>query len=134
MRCNGRILKKLPGFMQLRHKPAGIPQCSPQELDRWREDSHRFPPYQYAGRNCLVSKRGEVRLPSIEEKEVMMGFPLNYTASCSKKSARKSVETLDVRHTLVGNSWSVPVNEQLEVHVPFGTWMYGKMIRFDYII
>ena len=25
-------------------------------------------------------------------------------------------------------------NEQLEVHVPFGTSMYGKMVRFDYII
>ena len=100
--------RSIPG-----RKPAGIAQCSSQELDRWREDSHRFPPYQYAGRNCLVSKRGEVRLPSIEEKEVMMGFPLNYTASCSKKSTRKSMDTLDMRHTLVGNSWSVLVASYL---------------------
>ena len=96
--------RKSPG-----RKPAGLQQCLHQELLRWSQDDYRFPPYQYAGRNCLVSKRGEVRLPSIEEKEVLMGFPLGYTASCSKKSSRKSQECLDARHTLVGNSWSVPV-------------------------
>ena len=39
----------------------------------------------------------------------MMGFPLNYTSNCAPKAERKCGATSDVRLTLVGNSWSVPV-------------------------
>ena len=38
-----------------------------------------------------------------------MGFPVNYTLPCVPKGQRKTLEHLDSRHTLVGNSWSVPV-------------------------
>ena len=55
-------------------KPAGVAQCTPEELDRWREDSHRFPPYQYCGRNRLINTRNALRTPDVEEREVMLGF------------------------------------------------------------
>lgn len=91
------------------HKPAGLAQCRDEEVRRWQEDKFRYPPYQYCTRNCLISQKNEIRLPSIEEKEVMLGFPVGYTAMCSPKSMRKTLEHLDARHTLVGNTWSVPV-------------------------
>ena len=90
-------------------KPAGVAQCTSREIARWQQDDFRFPPYQYADRNLLVSKSGEYRLPSIEEKEFMMGFPVGYTAGCVAKQLRGSQQQQDIRHTLVGNSWSVPV-------------------------
>ena len=38
-----------------------------------------------------------------------MGFPVNYTLNSVPKKNRGSVEHLDIRHSLIGNSWSVPV-------------------------
>ena len=35
-------------------KPAGVQQCSWEELCRWQQDQHRFPPYQYCDDHCLV--------------------------------------------------------------------------------
>eukprot|EP00438_Fugacium_kawagutii_P001410 Skav219710 [mRNA] locus=scaffold776:167537:175718:- [translate_table: standard] len=90
-------------------KPAGLQQCTNQEVDRWQQDQHRFPPYQYASRNCLINGNNSIRLPSVREKEYMLGFPVNYTAGCFPKSKRKTQEAEDERHTLLGNTWSVPV-------------------------
>eukprot|EP00438_Fugacium_kawagutii_P015211 Skav213597 [mRNA] locus=scaffold77:213673:216130:- [translate_table: standard] len=99
-------------------KPAGISQCNQAELQRWREDLHRFPPYQYLEKHCLVNKHNELRLPSISERELMMGFPLGYTAPCSTKAHRQSVDTADKRLSLLGNSWSVPVV----------AWLLGQLL------
>lgn len=101
-------------------KPAGVSQCTSEELDRWQQDSFRFPPYQYCGRNCLIDQQQRIRIPDIEEREVMMGFPPGYTAACSVKADRKKTETMDMRLTLIGNSWSVPVV----------TWFLGNLFGF----
>ena len=93
-----------PGF-----KPAGLAHCSSDDLTRWKNDSHRYPPYQYMSRNLLVDKHGNVRLPDIQEKEFIMGFPVNYTTNCVVKSKKKSIQHEDLRHTLIGNTWCVPV-------------------------
>ena len=90
-------------------KPAGIQQCTLEELQRWADDAHRFPPYQYCERNCLVNARNELRVPDVEEREAMLGFPVRYTAPCVGKSLRKQADYNDVRLTLLGNTWSVPV-------------------------
>ena len=90
-------------------RPAGLHQCSEEEVRRWADDQYRFPPYQYTDRNTLVSRSGQVRLPSIEEKEFHMGFPVGYTSNCVNKTARGTTSHRDLRHSLIGNSWSVPV-------------------------
>ena len=90
-------------------KPAGLGSCSPEEVERWQKDEHRFPPYQYANRNCLVNKAGVLRLPDVEEREFMLGFPVGYTNPCLPKGQRNSTSHTDVRLSLLGNSWSVPV-------------------------
>ena len=87
------------------YKPAGLQQCTYEERARWVQDQHRFPPYQYCEKHCLVNKRGELRLPSIEEREVVMGFPRNYTMMCMVKHLQGSVAHTDCRLGLIGNSW-----------------------------
>jgi len=94
-------------------KPAGLHQCTHEEVDRWVQDSYRYPPYQYATRNLLVGKDGQYRLPTVEEKEFMMGFPIGYTQNCVPKGQRGTRQHDDLRHTLIGNSWSVPVVARL---------------------
>ena len=90
------------------YKPAGIKQCSLQEIQEWKADAHRFPPYQYQHKHTLVNKKGNRRL-NIEEREVIMGFPKNYTESCLPKRDQGSQFHADTRLTLIGNSWNVTV-------------------------
>ena len=91
------------------YKPAGVGQCNLEELERWEKDAFRFPPYQYCSKHCLVNRQGDLRLPSVEEKEAILGFPVGYTSHCLPKSERKGSHYLDLRHTLLGNTWAVPV-------------------------
>ena len=88
-------------------RPAGLQQCDASELKRWEDDQFRFPPYQYRTPLCLYNKRGEVRIPSVEEREVLMGFPRGYTSNCFPKSQRSGRAWLDERLSLIGNSWCV---------------------------
>eukprot|EP00435_Cladocopium_sp_Y103_P047861 s841_g14.t1 len=93
----------------LGYKQAGINQISPGERKRWEEDSFRFPPYQYQDRHCVQNKKGSKRLLNIQEQEVIMGFPKDYTINCSKKGEQGTLQNADARLTLVGNSWNVTV-------------------------
>ena len=90
-------------------RPAGLDSCSPHERQRWEQDLHRYPPYQYKDSNCLHNRKGEHRTPSVSEREVMLGFPVNFTRQCMKKSEHGKTHHLDCRLCLLGNSWSVPV-------------------------
>ena len=90
-------------------KPAGISSCTAQDLGRWGADLHRFPPYQYREQHCLVNRQNLLRVPDVAERELMLGFPLHYTASCLPKGMRKSTNYNDARLYLLGNTWSVPV-------------------------
>lgn len=90
-------------------KPAGIQQCTWSERQRWHDDSHRFPPYQYRVQHCVQDRHGNLRVPGVVECEAMLGFPVNYTLNCLSKAGRSKVLWEDVRKTLLGNTWRVPV-------------------------
>ena len=49
-----------------------------------------------------------------------MGFPVGYTQNCVTKQGRGTAKHLDVRHSLIGNSWSVQVISWLLAQL-FGT-------------
>lgn len=91
------------------HKPAGIQSCQDHEIRRWTLDDFRFPPYQYKDVNGLINKKNEIRVPSVEEREILLGFPLKYTSPCLPKGQRMGTHHQDTRLSLLGNSWSVPV-------------------------
>eukprot|EP00438_Fugacium_kawagutii_P010880 Skav219195 [mRNA] locus=scaffold3890:43452:50879:- [translate_table: standard] len=90
-------------------KPAGLERLTPLERSRWEEDHHTFPPYQYAQRHGLTNPSGQWRLPSVGEREVIMGFPLGYTKACLPKSQQRGLDYTNLRLTLLGNSWQVGV-------------------------
>ena len=91
------------------YKPAGIRQCTEEELERWRKDSFRFPPYQYQTKHCVQNRKGNLRLLNIQEREVAMGFPKDYTLNSVPKGEQGSKAHLDTRLSLIGNSWNVTV-------------------------
>eukprot|EP00435_Cladocopium_sp_Y103_P010308 s267_g2.t1 len=72
--------EKLPTFTTSRpspkahRRPAGVKTCAAHELDRWRENEHRFPPYQYRDSNCLSNSTGEFRPPNVAEREAILGL------------------------------------------------------------
>eukprot|EP00435_Cladocopium_sp_Y103_P050034 s2053_g15.t1 len=90
-------------------RPAGLHTCDAATLTRWREDDHRYPPYQYKPEYGVHHLTQGCRVPSILEREVILGFPAHYTAQCVVKSERQASWVADVRKTLLGNTWSVPV-------------------------
>eukprot|EP00435_Cladocopium_sp_Y103_P066017 s76_g28.t1 len=90
-------------------RPAGLHACDEAALARWREDMHRYPPYQYKAEYGVHHGSGQVRVASILEREVILGFPANYTEQCVSKADRATEWASDVRKTLLGNSWAVPV-------------------------
>eukprot|EP00435_Cladocopium_sp_Y103_P029073 s976_g7.t1 len=94
---------------QPHRRPAGLKQCRPHELQRWHEDLHRFPPYQYKDENCLRSSRRVFRTPNVAEREAILGFPVGFTRQCLSKAQHNTIEHVDCRLTLLGNSWSIPV-------------------------
>ncbi|CAK9076967.1 Tyr recombinase domain-containing protein (Fragment) [Durusdinium trenchii] len=87
----------------------GLDTCAEHELQRWRQDSYRFPPYQYKDNHGLWSKKGSWRRPNVQERELIMGFPLDYTKNCVVKAEQKGRSYDDARLSLLGNSWQVGV-------------------------
>ena len=124
--CRKNNDKPFPTFTTSRpspvplRRPAGLKDCAPHEVERWRNDSHRFPPYQYMDIHCVRTKQGLLRPPSVEERESILGFPSGYTKQCLPKALHGTVQHRDSRLTLLGNSWSVPVI----------TWLLGQLLHF----
>ena len=110
-------------------RPAGLWQCTAEEVNRWQRDDHRYPPYQYRTKHLIRDASGELRLPSISEKEVIMGFPLHYTAACMPKSQQVGTKYWDCRHSLIGNSWNVTVVAWLlsQLFHPLGLTSFGSL-------
>lgn len=88
--------------------PAGLDRCLPHEVKKWENDSYRFPPYQYRDEVGL-RKQGEYRVATVIEREAILGFPKGYTSQCVPKAEADRPSTLDLRFTLLGNTWSVTV-------------------------
>ena len=109
--------QKLPTFTtsQPKGKPdskaAGIDSCNSRDLSYWESDRFRFPPYQYRYQHGVIHPKHGWRIANVNEREAMLGFPLDYTLECWSKSARKlnPLGHEDARMSLLGNSWSVPV-------------------------
>ena len=60
-------------------------------------------------RHCLVNKKGQLRVPNVQEREVIMGMPKGYTQNCLPKKDQKGFLHDDRRLSLIGNSWQVTV-------------------------
>ncbi|CAK0897757.1 unnamed protein product, partial [Prorocentrum cordatum] len=87
-------------------RPAGIARASPEAKARWKKDDHRYHVGLYENA-CLLQHEAtmELRPPSAEEREVLLGFDRGYTECAVKDGSGSSLET--TRCFLLGNSFSV---------------------------
>eukprot|EP00435_Cladocopium_sp_Y103_P052374 s1447_g16.t1 len=90
---------------QPRFRPAGLETATQEDKERWTLDRFRFPPYQYSYSNGVIHSRKGWRMLEVEEKELMLGFPMHFTLQCKGKGYRNSFpqDTEDIRMTLLGN-------------------------------
>ena len=111
--------------------PAGLNKCSYEAKERWHNDRHRFPPYQYRDENLLWHPRHGGRMSTAAERERAMGLPRDFTFNCLPKNEIKSdrLKHDDTRMSLIGCAWSVPVVSWLLLHLlrPLGLCMVANL-------
>eukprot|EP00435_Cladocopium_sp_Y103_P065997 s127_g28.t1 len=87
-------------------QPAGIQTASQAAIDRWQADRHRFQVYQYEDKYLVERPDGEKRVPSLTERERLMGFPAGYV-SAGINPKLTMAEAFDVGASMIGNSFNV---------------------------
>ena len=103
---------RLPTLMRVSAKtaepwrPNGKNTCDAETLQRWENDAWRCAPYNYTAHHML-SERGALRLPTADERELLMDFPGRHTMTALPTKARKSSPKLleDLRKSLIGDSF-----------------------------
>ena len=90
-------------------QPAGLFRTSAETRERWIKDSFKFPPYQYNPQFLLSSPGKPSRLLDSSERELLLGFGPQHTASCMSASSMKQSfsEYEDTRLSLCGDSFSI---------------------------
>ena len=92
----GGPLSKLPVFTAAEPKRnpvltlAQFRQCASQYIFRWREGLCRFPPYQYRRSSGFWHRRRGWSTASVNQREVCLGYPRNFTLLAAPKQIRKS--------------------------------------------
>ena len=134
-----KVAQPLPTFTTSRPRshpgrhPAGLADCLAHEIESWQQDEHRYPPYQYKDKHLISNKQGELRLPSVEEKEVILGFPKGYTVHCLPKKHHDTVLHQNTRASLLGNSWTVTVVAWLLHHLGFALGINPRLEVADVV-
>ena len=87
-------------------RPAGLESASTEAVQRWESDDYRFQVYQYETKYLVVKPDGSLRLPSLTERERLMGFPTGYVSS--GLSTKLTVnEAFNLGSCMLGNSFNV---------------------------
>ena len=103
---------------------AGFHTCETWERSRWIADRFRFFCTSIQGQIPGFNKHGDMRVPNIQEREVMMGFPLDYTLQCLFKSSEPTAG----RRLSALPTWSIVGSEQVSLrarHCTCKKWLKG---------
>lgn len=85
---------------------AGLSTASDEAIERWKLDSHKFQVYQYESWHMVRKPDGSIRLPSLGERERLMGFPTGYVSTGLSTKLRLS-EAFNLGACMIGNSFNV---------------------------
>ena len=85
---------------------AGLESASEAAKRRWEADNFAFQVYQYEDRFLLFNAVGDWRVPSVLERETLMGFDSGYTAAALPTKPSKE-EAMSIRCSVLGNSFHV---------------------------
>ena len=62
-----------------RYRPAELDRATSEDREKWKQDRYRFPPCACAFSNGFFHDKKGWRMLSIQEEELIMGLPLNFT-------------------------------------------------------
>ena len=85
------------------HPADRVREASAEAVERFYEDSRRFPPSAYEAGN-LLWKKEQWRTVSPEERSQLMGWPAHVTDACPGGGQRRR----QARNSLVGNGFHLP--------------------------
>ena len=88
--------------------PVGIENASPGAIARWIADQYRIEACNYERNVMITGVDGKVRLPSLTEREVLMGFDAGYVESTLPRNMPMP-EKSDLGGRMVGGSPCVHV-------------------------
>ena len=86
-------------------QPAGLSSASQEARDRWVKDRFQFQVYQYENQH-LLWKGDNWRLPSVVERERLMGFDEGYISN-ALPSRMSAAEKFRVGCSMIGNTFHV---------------------------
>ena len=110
--CTHASSGPLPTFTRAlpRKKPprqaAGLDSASVEAVEKWKEDFYRFQVYQYESWHMITKPDGSMRLPSLGERERLMGFPTGYVSTGLSTKLRVN-EAFNLGACMIGNSFNV---------------------------
>ena len=87
-------------------KPAGLDSATAGAVQRWEEDRYYVQVYNYEESNMIVRSDGTLRLPTVAEKEVIMGFDAGYISKSFSEKEKPSEKDL-VGGQMIGNTFNV---------------------------
>ena len=82
---------------------AGLETASMEAIARWKAAKHCF---QFEARNMLITPDGSLRLPSLQERETLLGFDKGYTEAALPSKVSRDME-FNLRCSVLGNSFHV---------------------------
>jgi hypothetical protein len=102
-------------------RPSGLGRVDKETLARWQADGHRFPPYQYQLKYMVREPGGILRVPTANEREVLLGLVRGHTLDPLPGSIRKDKQLCeDLRCELLGNAFSC-----ISVAMILGPWCWS---------
>ena len=110
--CSHRSTRPLPTFTRALPRkgppkqPAGMANASREAVARWRADHYRFQVYQYEACHLVQRPDGQLRVPSVMEREKLMGFPAGYV-SAGVSTKITVAEAFNLGACMIGNSFNV---------------------------
>eukprot|EP00435_Cladocopium_sp_Y103_P060424 s868_g22.t1 len=94
------------------YQPAGIATASPAAIQRWKEDSYFVQVYNYEAVNMITTTNNCLRLPTLAEKEVIMGFDVGYISKSFNDKVTPETKEL-IGGQMIGNTFNVYVTMML---------------------
>lgn len=94
---------------------AGHKQADKSTIQRWKQDGKRHAPYRYKAQSVLWNNAGNLKLPTVEEQELLMGYPMGYTQD------EKHHNDDHTREQLLSNTMHVDTLKRILLDAPFAT-------------
>ena len=88
--------------------PAGLQQASGEAKARWSQDSFRFQVYHYESCHLVQEPNGNLRTPSLTEREILMGFDPGYLSKALPPKLSPS-QRFNMGACMIGNTFCVHV-------------------------